>query len=75
MKNIKNIESQANEQLLPYGVEKKDILSEEEFEKYKVENKSNIEEVIKNTNDYHGYKYYTICFLDDTACDIFVKNK
>lgn len=60
--------------ILPPGIGKEQVLNELEFKNYKKENESEIEDIIKNTDNYHGYKYYTICFLNGTADEIFIKN-
>jgi len=83
MENIKDIPYPVKEfirennpeivdEILPYNVKKEQVLTESEFEQYKKDNSIMIEDVMLN-GDYHGYKYFTICFKNDTADEAFIK--
>lgn len=57
---------------LPCNVKNEQILTDDEFKKYKEHNKIMIEEITEN-GTYHGYRFLTICFRDDTADEVFIK--
>ena len=63
-----------NKEDLPCGIKKEQIFSQAEFEKYKKNKESDIEEILRN-DDYRGYEYYTILFKNDDADEVFIKIK
>lgn len=72
IKTCEDVNQLKSKEELPYGIRKEQIYTYAEFERYKKDKESTIEDILENA-DYYGYKFYTILFINDTADEVFIK--